>query len=1069
MWYCFGCGLGGDVLQLVEFVQSGTVTSGVSGAMPQTHREARDWLADKAGLPPLSKSGLTLEEMEKMERDREEAEVVFRVLTRAIDLYHERLMESPEILAWVEKKYGITAEDCANLRIGWADVPGMFNRLRDDGYEERTIAGTGLFYFDSEERAFPFYKRRVVFPYISRGRVVYAIGRQTPWTDQVEPERAKYKKLPTHNERNRTFVSRAIDNSVLWGEDILLARPPKVILTEGITDAIAAWRLGLPVISPVTVRLKGDDVERIVRRLRGVEAVYFVYDNELSGVGLDGAMQTAAILQREGIGCRIATIPLGVSQEAARSELREILGEDEFRSVLGAPPNRRRKKIEAVIGEEKEKVDYALDLLDRGKIDLCEWVLSTGADRDDLRKILLAARSPVQVSIDAVRLSEDAGSAAKVDAVEPILRQITAMKPGELEDALRRLKHRTGLSLSLLRRETARVRKEERKKRKERVVAGGATSAPAGSLRELIQNELLAARNAGEAASWERIAELSYGWFGQRGAMFFRARDGSPFMFWEDELWYMASQFTGSRQRYVGMMQRHSGLVPTTSATKTFYSTLAALAADRGEIRDEFSWLHTDIRSRRIWLISNTEDNSIIRVSSEGVDVVPNGANEDAVILRGDDKFHPFVLDEHADHARLRDMLSSLIGNYLACPWEQRAILLDWVCAVFLIQFSGTRPMARFEGPAGSGKTFAAKAITTLIYGHEAQKKATDAANYADASRNPLLALDNVETQNTTVALIDFLLTAVTGITREKRARGSDSGTVAEKPLCMILSTGVEPLGGEFEEVMSRSLIFEFDATYQQAAFLEPPLLAEIAAQRDYLISAILFRISSVFRLMEREGHARAMMALRKELGRHEKTRCDEFLALMYLMRVAGHAEEVHDGLLDNAEPAFVASVLGLNEISRQTTREASPVGMLLTALFAAFQRVNIPDEEFGLAVRSSKRQIEDARPTDLFVAIRRVAKDYGLPCPFTNAVQFGKRLSSAIPSLADEGFNITRRVGHGRRPLYTIRWRPESSREPSEHDKIVQAVTGEELSLLQWQWEAGKSRIETVDEGGEE
>ena len=27
-WYCFGCGVGGDVLQLVEFIQTGSVTAG---------------------------------------------------------------------------------------------------------------------------------------------------------------------------------------------------------------------------------------------------------------------------------------------------------------------------------------------------------------------------------------------------------------------------------------------------------------------------------------------------------------------------------------------------------------------------------------------------------------------------------------------------------------------------------------------------------------------------------------------------------------------------------------------------------------------------------------------------------------------------------------------------------------------------------------------------------------------------------------------------------------------------------------------------------------------------------
>ena len=50
-WYCFGCGVGGDVLQLVEFVRFGVVTRGQSGPMPESHQQARDFLAAKAGFP----------------------------------------------------------------------------------------------------------------------------------------------------------------------------------------------------------------------------------------------------------------------------------------------------------------------------------------------------------------------------------------------------------------------------------------------------------------------------------------------------------------------------------------------------------------------------------------------------------------------------------------------------------------------------------------------------------------------------------------------------------------------------------------------------------------------------------------------------------------------------------------------------------------------------------------------------------------------------------------------------------------------------------------------------------
>ena len=41
-----------------------------------------------------------------------------------------------------------------------------------------------------------------MFPYWSRGRVVFMIGRQTPWTPDSAWEQGKYKKLPVHDEQH---------------------------------------------------------------------------------------------------------------------------------------------------------------------------------------------------------------------------------------------------------------------------------------------------------------------------------------------------------------------------------------------------------------------------------------------------------------------------------------------------------------------------------------------------------------------------------------------------------------------------------------------------------------------------------------------------------------------------------------------------------------------------------------------------------------------------------------------------------------------------------------------------
>jgi DNA primase len=95
----------------------------------------------------------------------------------------------------------------------------------------------------------------------------------------------------------------------LYNEDVLLSSPSYVIITEGVTDCIVLFQAGLPTISPVTVRFKHDDWKRIIPKLRGVKNIYICQDNEVSGVGLSGALDTAEILSENGITTRLIVLP----------------------------------------------------------------------------------------------------------------------------------------------------------------------------------------------------------------------------------------------------------------------------------------------------------------------------------------------------------------------------------------------------------------------------------------------------------------------------------------------------------------------------------------------------------------------------------------------------------------------------------------------------------------------------------------------------------------------------------------------------------------------------------------
>ena len=69
--------------------------------------------------------------------------------------------------------------------------------------------------------------------------------------------------------------------------------------------------------------------------------------------------------------------------------------------------------------------------------------------------------------------------------------------------------------------------------------------------------------------------------------------------------------------------------------------------------------------------------------------------------------------------------MTELLADNFTCAQGDRFFIIAWLSCFLLFDFAGTKPMTRFEGPSASGKTTAAKLITTLIYGEPNQKIAT--------------------------------------------------------------------------------------------------------------------------------------------------------------------------------------------------------------------------------------------------------------------------------------------------------------------------------------------------------
>ncbi len=1049
-WYCFGCGVGGDVLQLVEFVHSGTVTSGHSGPMPETHQRARDFLAAKAELPPLARYGLSPERLRETEAARELDVRVQEALTALASFYHRRLKDAPEVLEWLRANYGIAEETIDTLRIGYAvngpcedagePQAGVLAALTtgENAFTPRELAATGAFRPTGQDGLIPFFDGRIVFPYWSHGRVVFLIGRKTPWTPDRDWEQGKYCKLPVHNDHSNRHIAPSINNGHLYNEDCLLTRPERVIITEGVTDCIALMERGFPAVSPVTVRIRASDWDRLLPKLRGVKTVYICQDNEISQAGLNGALKTASVLAKHKIQTRLVVLPLDDSRQEARRELKEKFGLD---AAVGP-----RELAKLLKGRSSEELKEAEHLLAAAKIDVNDYFAS-GCTAQDFEALLGEAATPLEGGVD--RLPTDVAEEERNRLLEPILREVAVLTPLEQSRHLKRVQERFGkssLSLTTLREQVRAVEKERNSKarqeyRREKIREKRQTGAAPGSCRARVEQVLIETEEDAGAPDYAQAAEAAYDWFTAHEAQFFFTRHGEPFMHFDNAIYWMDSADRGRKRQYSAMLYRHTGLVPTSPGGRTFFEVLPSLALLRGQMREHFSWLHTDVSTHTVYFNLNNAAHEIAKITPDGIELLKNGGNPDGIILESSRKMKPLRFLSDADPDEADRLLSTLILGNLTCAPGESALILSWLSCFLLIDFAGTRPMTRFEGPAGSGKTTASKLISALLYGEPQQKKSTDAANYTDGSQNPLIVLDNIEVKQMTEELTTFLLTSITGIAKEKRKSGTDTETVIERTKCLLNTTGIEPLWGELSEILSRSFVITFDLTSQAGdCFLESEIIAAIQQNRDLILSVMLKRTRHVLAMMRDGRRGQAMKLMLEGLGDHDKRRCNDYLTLMYLMLLAGSQEHEVDAGLATLSPKFVDQIKALNATSQQTARDSNPIATALESLFDAYRSAVDQDEQARLGQDDDRADhvakfierylvrfedpdiMEPVSAGRLLAALRRVAREFSLEFQYSKPAQLARRISNDLDVIRDASFVIDRqRDAHTKNFKYRI------------------------------------------------
>ena len=239
-FYCFGCGLGGDVLDFIQQAEGLSLPDAIArldgspGLAPRAaNRPAGTRRPKSAALPPRDPA----------------------LLTAAARFYAGRLRRSSEAREYLAS-WGVGPVGAARLRLGYAPGGGLRQALESLGFSAARMRDSGLFTERGSER----FAGMVVVPDLSGGLVRWLVGRA------VDPDaRPRFQAPP--------------GPKPVLGLGRLGPAPPWVVVAEGVFDWLTLTGWGLPACAALGTQ----GVERVASALRGSPRVFLAFDNDDAG------------------------------------------------------------------------------------------------------------------------------------------------------------------------------------------------------------------------------------------------------------------------------------------------------------------------------------------------------------------------------------------------------------------------------------------------------------------------------------------------------------------------------------------------------------------------------------------------------------------------------------------------------------------------------------------------------------------------------------------------------------------------------------------------------------------
>ena len=275
MYYCFGCGAGGNVFTFIMEYEN------------QTFPEAVKILADRAGIA-LPEAELT----EEQKRERNKRQLLLEINKTAANYFYYQLNgdQGQQAREYLENRR-LSKETQIHFGLGYASKYSndLYLYLKKKGYQDQILKETGLLTYDEKRGAHDKFWNRVMFPIMDVNNRVIGFGGRV-----MGDGTPKYLNSP------ETMLFDKSRN--LYGLNYArTSRKPYMIICEGYMDVIAMHQAGFT--NAVASLGTAFTSQHSVLLKRYTQEVRLAYDSD--GAGQKAALRAIPILKSAGINVRV--------------------------------------------------------------------------------------------------------------------------------------------------------------------------------------------------------------------------------------------------------------------------------------------------------------------------------------------------------------------------------------------------------------------------------------------------------------------------------------------------------------------------------------------------------------------------------------------------------------------------------------------------------------------------------------------------------------------------------------------------------------------------------------------